>query len=354
MLSQIHSGSIASSIKVAIDETSMLSTKALDGSGFVDGDNAAAGSAMTGQSASALATLANRFISESDFLQFGELMLRDLNRLRCTIEEHTWRTSVIPKLRSEPFYASSQEDPFSRRSTHKPRGYAGDAHLIDFVYRSDAIGHEVLASTPAGQAICNYWMNSPAARSVRDRKTYFTTQLVRTVMRKRKARILVLASGHFREGDVIIENDAFGDATIICVDQDAVSCAEVERRFPGCGITVLNKKVSSVLHFDDDKFDLIYAAGLYDYLTDQFAVHLNSHLKSILAPGGRLIVPNFLRSAPNRASMELLQDWFLIYRDETEIRSLIPHTTTDDGTLSYFEDKNDSIGYAIFDRNLWD
>jgi hypothetical protein len=278
-------------------------------------------------------------------------MLHDLSRLRSAVKEDTWRTSLIPGLRCEPFYVSSQEDPFTRRATRKPRGYAGDAHLIDFVYRSDAITHEVLASSLAGQAIYNYWMNSPAARSVRDRKSYFAAQLVRTVMRKRQARILVLACGHFREGDVIIENDAFGDARIICLDQDAVSCAEVERRFQGCGMTVLNAKVSSALHLDDGPFDLIYAAGLYDYLPDQFAVRLNLHLKSILAPGGRLIVPNFLKSAPNRASMELLQDWFLIYRNETEIRNLVPHKQPRDGTLSYFEDKNASIGYAVFDRS---
>jgi hypothetical protein len=354
MLSQVHSSPSAGRTKAAVDETSTLPILPLDGNRFVDGNPAAAGDAIMGDRASELAALANRFISESDFIQFGELMLHELNRLRSTIGEHAWRTSVIPRLRCEPFYASSQEDPFTQRSTRKPRGYAGDAHLIDFVYRSDAIGHEVVASTPAGQAIYNYLMTTPAARSVRDRKSYFTAQLVRTVVRKRNARILVLACGYFREGDVIIENDAFDDATIICLDQDAVSCAEVERRFAGCGITVLDRKVSSVFQLNEDKFDLIYAAGLYDYLPNQFAVRLNSHLKSILAPGGRLIVPNFLKSAPNRASMELLQDWFLIYRDETEIRSLIPYETPDEGTLIYFEDKYDSIGYAVFDRRFLD
>src|SRR5215470_14870787 len=251
MLSQIHCGSTASTTEVTIDETSALSIQPLDSSGLVDGNDAAAGEAMTGHGASELAALANRLISEFDFLQFGELMLHDLNRLRSRVDERTWRTSLIPRLRSEPFYASSQEDPLSRRATHKPRGYAGDAHLIDFIYRSDAIGGEVVSSTPTGQALCNYWTNSPAARSVRDRKSYFTTQLVRTVVRKRRARILVLACGHFREGDVVIGNEAFGDARIICIDQDAVSCAEVERRFASCGITVLNKKVSSVLQINE-------------------------------------------------------------------------------------------------------
>src|SRR5215469_7765555 len=91
-------------------------------------------------SASELGSLANESIQRSEFFRFGQLMLHDLNHLRSIVAEQTWQTLLIPKLRSEPFYARSQEDPFSRRSTHKPRGYAGDAHLIDFLYRSDAIG----------------------------------------------------------------------------------------------------------------------------------------------------------------------------------------------------------------------
>jgi SAM-dependent methyltransferase len=306
---------------------------------------------LNAYSAGELATLANAFVSRSDFLKFGELMLHDLNRLRSTVDEEIWRTSLIPRLRREPFYACSQEDPISRRATIKPRGYAGDAHLIDFFYRTDSVAHELLTSTLAGQAIFNFWVNSPGARAVRDRKNYFTAQLVRAHLRNPKARILVLACGHFREGDIILENDGFTNAVITCLDQDPDSCAEVERRFANCGIDVLNKSVRAAIRLNDSRFDLIYAAGLYDYLDDQFAVYLNTHLKSILAPGGRLVVPNFLKSAPNRASMELLQDWFLIYRDEAEIRSLIPRDLQEHGTHGYFEDKNASIGYALFDRH---
>src|SRR5579871_6099796 len=162
MLSQVRTSPSTGRTKVALDETSALPIQPLDRNRFVDGNPAAAGDAITRDRASELAALANRFISESDFIQFGELMLGDLSHLRSTIGEHAWLTSVIPRLRSEPFYASSQEDPFTRRSTYKPRGYAGDAHLIDFIYRSDAVGHEVVASTPAGQAIYNYLMTTPA------------------------------------------------------------------------------------------------------------------------------------------------------------------------------------------------
>jgi extracellular factor (EF) 3-hydroxypalmitic acid methyl ester biosynthesis protein len=297
---------------------------------------------------SELAALANKLAFQSRFLEFAELILHDFNRLRVTVDEHTWRTALVPALRDEPFYAMSQEAPVCRWSTARPRGYAGDAHLIDFIYRSDDIAQELIAASLAGQAIHGSLINSHSSRSVRDRREYFASQIVRTVLRNREARILVVACGHFREGDIIIGNDGFSKTEIICLDQDALSCAEVDRRFASTRVTVLNKNVTSVLRFED-RFDLIYAAGLYDYLSDKVAIRLNAHFMSILAEGGRLVVPNFLRSAPNRACMELILDWFLIFRDEAEIRSLIPHQPHD-GTLTYFEDKYETVGYAVFDR----
>jgi hypothetical protein len=296
-----------------------------------------------------LAALANEFAFRSRFVEFADLILHDFNRLRITLDEPTWRTIHVPQLRSEPFYAKTQEAPVCRWSTARPRGYAGDAHLIDYIYRSDDIAAEVFDATPDGQSIHHCLINSHSSRSVRDRKSYFAAQIARAAVRNPKARILVLACGHFREGDIVIDNDAFTETKIICLDQDALSCAEVERRFGGSNVTVLNKNVTSVLRLDD-KFDLIYAAGLYDYLSDKVAIRLNAHFQSILAEGGRLVVPNFLKSAPNRACMELILDWFLIYRDEAEIRRLIPDPVQG-GTFTYFEDKYDTVGYAVFDRH---
>jgi hypothetical protein len=149
---------------------------------------------------------------------------------------------------------------------------------------------------------------------------------------------------------LIIDNEAFTDAAVTCLDQDPLSCEEVKRRFAKCKVTVLNRNVTAALRLTDTNYDLIYAAGLYDYLNEKVAVRLNAHLISILAPGGRLVVPNFLQSAPNRASMELLQDWFLIYRDENEIRSLVAKALDSHQQISYFETEDASIGYALFDR----
>lgn len=74
----------------------------------------------------------------------------------------------------------------------------------------------------------------------------------------------------------------------------------------------------------DQKFDLIYSAGLYDYLRYGGAKKLTKNLFDLLNPAGTLIVGNFSPANPLdlRFPMEYLYDWMLIYRDESEMYRL--------------------------------
>ena len=302
-----------------------------------------------------VAHAANDAIEHQDFHAFGDLMLHRLDACRRVVDEEVWRTQIVLQLRQQPFYAISQQDPFSFRATTKPRGYAGDAVLLDMLYRSPNIAEQLTRSTPAGQAIYNYWVNSPAAMAVRDRREYFLRQLVEIGMRKLEPEVLILACGHFREAESVMRCSTLQGLKITCLDQDPESCALVQTLWDDAGlghrITVINKSVREVAKIER-KFDLIYAAGLYDYLPLQAAQRLNAKLLSLVQPGGRIIVPNFLLSAPNRASMELLQDWWLIFRDGPMIFDLLGDPSTQRaGSVSYWEDAHASVGYAVF--NAW-
>lgn len=76
-------------------------------------------------------------------------------------------------------------------------------------------------------------------------------------------------------------------------------------------------------------FDLIYSAGLYDYILTfddkrKGAMALTTNLFHLLKPGGRLLIGNFSPNNPLdlRFAMEYLYDWVLIYRDEKEMYRL--------------------------------
>jgi cyclopropane fatty-acyl-phospholipid synthase-like methyltransferase len=60
----------------------------------------------------------------------------------------------------------------------------------------------------------------------------------------------------------------------------------------------LNKSVRELLRDRtfEGRFDLIYSAGLYDYLEKKVATKLTDRLFELLAPGGYLLLTNFLPS----------------------------------------------------------
>jgi extracellular factor (EF) 3-hydroxypalmitic acid methyl ester biosynthesis protein len=70
------------------------------------------------------------------------------------------------------------------------------------------------------------------------------------------------------------------------------------------------------------KFDLIYSAGLFDYLTDAVAEKLVASMAAMLKPGGKLLIGNFAPSCCGRGYMELFLDWKLIYRNADQLRNL--------------------------------
>jgi len=71
-------------------------------------------------------------------------------------------------------------------------------------------------------------------------------------------------------------------------------------------------------------YDLVYCAGLFDYLPDESCTRLMEIFYEWLAPNGVLIVTNVAPSNPMRHGMENLLDWHLIYRAEPDMRGLWP------------------------------
>ena len=70
------------------------------------------------------------------------------------------------------------------------------------------------------------------------------------------------------------------------------------------------------------KFDLIYSAGLFDYLDQEQACRIVDVLFDQLLPSGRVIIANFSDTMKDAAFMELFMDWWLEYRNQTQMWDL--------------------------------
>jgi hypothetical protein len=69
-------------------------------------------------------------------------------------------------------------------------------------------------------------------------------------------------------------------------------------------------------------FHFVYAAGLYDYLSERVAQRLTRLMFDMVVPGGRVLVANFAPGLPEVGYMESFMAWKLIYRTPEEITRL--------------------------------
>jgi extracellular factor (EF) 3-hydroxypalmitic acid methyl ester biosynthesis protein len=217
------------------------------------------------------------------------------------------------------------------RAYSKPRGYAGDYLIIEWIYRAEAVG-----TGRVGPLIDRCFLDLPVAQAVRNRRALLATEIRRAFETHRaeesgEVRVTSMACGPARElFDVFERLDASTSlkAWLIDIDAEAIEFVQRQRDIQG-----LDKRME--LHLANLVYlatgrqrlelppqDLVYSIGLIDYFDDRFVVNLIDYAHDLLAPGGRLILGNFHPRNPYRALMECVLDWKLIHRTEEDMNRL--------------------------------
>jgi SAM-dependent methyltransferase len=238
--------------------------------------------------------------------------------------EAAWKSAIDRKVRSHHVLSLMQEDPFIGRCFAKPRGYAGDAVMLDFIYHHPDSRPYLDRATARGRAATGFSTNTPAPRAVRNRAWLLATEIDAVCARNPQAEILSIACGHLRESQHsrALQSHTFG--RFVALDQDEDSLNVVRAATASLGIEAKPLAVKDVIARGKrlGRFDFIYAAGLYDYLNDKIAARLLQSLHGLLKEGGKLWVANFLPEIPDRAFMESFMDWWLIYRTPEDMMRL--------------------------------
>jgi len=239
-------------------------------------------------------------------------------------------------LHDHPLHRVLMEDPYTARAAHKPRGYAGDAELIDLIYdRTPPHGSSTRAVSMFSNSIA-----FPVAEAVRQRRDYAEQRL--SVAWAAGKRICALACGHLREADPLTGRDV---SNIVAVDQDALSLAVVRATH---GETIRAEQ-ANVIHFlrsaakRGERFDLIYTLGLTDYFDTRAMSLLHRLMKDCLEPGGEIMLANFLPGHLAIGWMDAVMDWHLIYREEADLHR---HAAEIGMTARTFRDPTDSIAFC--------
>jgi extracellular factor (EF) 3-hydroxypalmitic acid methyl ester biosynthesis protein len=239
--------------------------------------------------------------------------------------------------------------PFIHRCYTKPLGYPGDYGMMNMMLDDPYQGSSLYAK------IVNAWVIlSAAGDAYRHRVVYLEKMLHEEVARVqadgRICQILSLGCGAAREVQQFIQNDPLSEKcafTLLDFSPDTIGYAtsqvaaakastgrhtevhaqefSVQQMLARGGRIIANPRLARSGPLERGKYDILYCAGLFDYLSERVCSRLLEIFWELAAPGAALVASNFNPVNPIRGFMDYALDWRLIYREEDEVRALAVH-----------------------------
>jgi SAM-dependent methyltransferase len=243
---------------------------------------------------------------------------------------------------------------FWNRSWLKPHGFPGDFRMIESMYDLEDNG----GADPTQPALVNLldhlFRSAQSVHAMWHRRAWFADLIAARLEGTRarsSVRVLDVACGGSRlVRDVVGRHGPFAvEATFF--DQDPAALAFLETWLPAptrinskmiCGPV---RRLGELLppHFGGQQaaYDIVIAAGLFDYLIDAHARELLEHMIAQASPGGTVAICNFGPDDRSRVVKEWISDWPLIYRSRAQLLRLFPRglapsiSESPDGGLLY-------------------
>ncbi len=213
----------------------------------------------------------------------------------------------------------------------KPLGYAGDFITMNYIYDF----HDKHLGNSSFEILINMLTcNIPISRSNIKRREHLR-QIIKDAYVKHgdEIKIASIASGSARELLGMLENKELPRSIdFVCFDFESKALEYVKEnvsRIYGSdksdNIKLIKSNIVDLARKPEIKNvlngrDLIYAFGIYDYLSDMLAKRITKILFECLNPGGHLVVCNASASkSDQRAYYEFLGEWEMIYRTNEEL-----------------------------------
>ena len=227
--------------------------------------------------------------------------------------------------------------PFAYRTYQKPLGYAGDYEMVNMILRDPLEGSSLFSK------IVNSWfLSQRPAQAHRNRVSYLAKLLLRETRRiadtEHPTRIFNLGCGPAGEiQKFLVQDEISNNASFVLLDFNDETLQHTKRVLEDLKgkfnrttkIDVVKKSVHQVLKEENklngrqEKFALVYCAGVFDYLSDRICKRLMEIFYHMLEPGGLLVATNIDASNPSRNGMEYLLEWHLIHRTSAQLSALI-------------------------------
>ena len=259
-----------------------------------------------------------------------------------------WK-QFVETVRNEKAIVEALKEPITFRCSKKPRGYAGDAETLDYLYFGAPMSRDVNVNEMSRHVV-----STPTGDSVRDRVNRIAEQ-IDTISKHmgRRIRVLSIASGHSRELHFSHAYKRKGSIAYYGIDLDKKSLDQARADYPHDTDFYYEHvkkflKGESAAQANHKKYDFIFSTGLTDCLKDAQCQVLVKQMFDHLSPGGTIMVANFLNPTSSRGYMECVMDWHLIYRSTGQIfnfSKLVPATHSRVEVFTSLE-----IGYLILTK----
>lgn len=240
---------------------------------------------------------------------------------------------------AHPIRELLHQDPFTRRAYEKPRGYAGDAELLDFIYHVDDGKGPPEGTSELGIQIFEVTTRTTLCQRLRTWAQMVAEDIDQLAVDRNQPEILSVAAGHLREAQLsqALAKNQLG--RWVAFDSDVDTLQRVRQSLGKHGVETQAGTVRQIVanKISLGQFDLIHATGLYGYLQQPIGQRLTTRLFEMLRPGGTLLIANFSEDIGERGYLESFMDWHLNYRSQAAIMDLaadIDETQVGDVRLS--------------------
>ncbi|MGB0991844.1 MAG: class I SAM-dependent methyltransferase, partial [Akkermansiaceae bacterium] len=250
--------------------------------------------------------------------------------------------------------------PFTYRTFSKPLGYAGDYEMVNMMLRSPYEGGTLYA-----KMLNRAFLETAPVLAHRNRISYLVNMLdeeaQRCFAKGRRLKVLNLGCGPAQEIQRFIKNKEISDQcdfTLLDFSSETLDfTAEllngmITQMGRSTKVEFVERSVHQLLKqaskgdvdFEWESYDVVYCAGLFDYLSQKVCKRLVEMFARLLRSDGKLVVTNVASTNPSIGWMEYVLEWNLIYRSDWEMLDLIPL----DGTVLQSDLKRDETGVNLF------
>jgi hypothetical protein len=222
----------------------------------------------------------------------------------------------------------------------KPFGYPGDFNLIDNIYRFDVNTDSRYRNWDL------FFQNQPGANAVRNRKDFFLDYCKTLTTRKKSSKVLILGSGPASDVYEFLSN--YSGSNTICFDLIDFDQAAIDfsmkknEKFNG---KVTYNKINALRFNSYQLYDLIWSAGLFDYFKDKHFTFLIRKYYNCLTEDGEMVISNFSTKNPTKRLMEVLSDWYLNLRTESDLYRIAAAANIDKEIVSV---EKEPLGINLF------